>query len=101
MCIIAQYVVRQCALGAVAGAGTISGEGDETMTTAEEIREGQKKSWGSAAEGWGRSEPWYRQNFGPVFDWMCDAVAASPGKKLLDVACGAGQPALRLARRKG
>jgi SAM-dependent methyltransferase len=37
----------------------------------------------------------------PVTDWYVRSVGASPGQKILDVACGSGLPALALAERVG
>jgi len=71
------------------------------MPTPEEIRENQKKAWGASAGGCERSADWYRRNFAPAIDWLGRAVEATPGARLLDVACGAGQPALSLAALVG
>jgi len=71
------------------------------MPTADEIRENQRKAWSVAAAGWERSADWYGRNFAAAFEGLCRAAGAAPGKRLLDVACGAGQPALRLAALVG
>jgi len=55
--------------------------------------------WGGAAQGWDAWFEWYTRNFAPVMDWCCDAAGLKAGDRLLDVACGSGQPALTAARR--
>ena len=71
------------------------------MPTPDEIRDNQRKAWSAAAAGWERSADWYGRNFAAAFEGLCRGAGAAPGKRLLDVACGAGQPALRLAALAG
>ena len=49
--------------------------------------------------GWDKWGDTYEVQFAPIMNWLCDAVGAAPGKTVLDIACGTGQPALPLARR--
>lgn len=49
--------------------------------------------------GWERWHDWQAGIFEPTISWSCEAVGASPGQTLLDVACGTGLPSLALAAR--
>jgi SAM-dependent methyltransferase len=70
-------------------------------TLAEEQKRAQKTTWSASASGWDRWFDWYVAQFQPVFDWCCDAIHVAPGMRVLDIACGTGQPALTLAQRVG
>lgn len=59
-----------------------------------------RAAWDAAAAGWDRDYAWYAASVRPLTQWICDAVAA-PGARVLDVACGTGQPSLELAARVG
>lgn len=61
----------------------------------------QRDQWGAAAAAWDRWFEWYTNAFAPLITWCCDAVALTTGGRVLDVACGAGQPALTAAARVG
>lgn len=56
----------------------------------------QGKLWGAEPDGWAAHE----RNHSPLFFAMMDAVAIGPGKKVLDIGCGAGH-ASELIRRSG
>ena len=53
----------------------------------------------STAEGWEKWHTFNARGMQPLTDWLCTAVAAAPGKRVLDVACGTGLPSLALAQR--
>lgn len=55
--------------------------------------------WDNVAAGWAAWLAWTERSFQPVTDWLADAGACVPGARVLDVACGAGYPALALAAR--
>jgi SAM-dependent methyltransferase len=66
-----------------------------------EVREQQRKHWNAVAEGWGAWLQWTERNFRPLTVWLRDAAGWTPGARVLDVACGAGYPALEAARAVG
>jgi SAM-dependent methyltransferase len=74
---------------------------ENAVSVAAEQRRAQKAMWGAAAAAWDRWFSWYVTNFQPVFDWCAEAINAGPGMRVLDIACGAGQPALTLSTRVG
>jgi SAM-dependent methyltransferase len=71
------------------------------MTTTDEIKEAQRRSWGAVAAVWDAHAEWVDRNFAPITDWLCSAVGLGPRTRLLDVACGIGEPALVAAARIG
>lgn len=62
-----------------------------------EVKDQQKKHWNAVADGWAAWFDWTEQNFSAVTDWFRDAAGWKPGARILDVACGAGFPALAAA----
>jgi SAM-dependent methyltransferase len=71
------------------------------MSTVISHKERQKTQWSGAAAAWDRRFEWYSRAFGPLIEWCCDAARLAPGARVLDVACGAGQPAFAAASRVG
>jgi ubiquinone/menaquinone biosynthesis C-methylase UbiE len=69
-----------------------------TTHAAEGIRDRQLKHWNAVADGWGAWFEWTERNFAPLTAWLHDAAQWSPGKRVLDVACGAGYPGIAAAR---
>jgi ubiquinone/menaquinone biosynthesis C-methylase UbiE len=55
--------------------------------------------WDAVAAGWAAWLEWTQRTFQPVTDWLIAAGACAPGARVLDVACGAGYPALAMAAR--
>src|SRR5262245_16329992 len=55
--------------------------------------------WDNVAAGWAAWLEWTERNFPPVTDWLIASGACAPGARVLDVACGAGYPALAMAAR--
>ena len=70
-----------------------------STVTSESFKAAQKAQWGAAASGWDRWNAWYEATFRPLTEWCCDAAALRPGMRVLDLACGTGQPALAAAAR--
>jgi len=66
------------------------------MTT---IADEQRELWNAAAPGWVRADEHLERSTGPVARWICDAAKLAPGMRVLDVACGAGEPAMTAAAR--
>lgn len=69
------------------------------MATTIDIKDQQRAQWRDAADAWDRYFEWYSRAFAPVMTWCADAIAATPGMRVLDVAAGSGQPALAIASR--
>jgi SAM-dependent methyltransferase len=67
--------------------------------TAQRIKEQQTKHWNTVAEGWSAWLTWTERQFAPLTDWFVERAGWAPGARVLDVACGAGYPALAAARR--
>lgn len=72
---------------------------DSSSAAAARIRQQQLKHWDAVADGWDAWLAWTERNFSPVTDWFVDAAGWRPGLRALDVACGAGYPALIGAAR--
>ena len=60
-----------------------------------------REQWQSAAEAWDRWMPALQSWLGPATDLMLDLARVGPGDRVLDVAAGAGEPAMTAARRVG
>ena len=64
-------------------------------------KEVTRQQWQSAAEAWHRWEPTLRVLLGEATEVMLDLGRIGRGRRVLDVAAGAGEPALTAARRVG
>ena len=51
----------------------------------------------STAPGWEKWADWTLEQQKPVVDWLCRSAGLAPAMTVLDVACGAGQPAIQAA----
>ena len=60
-----------------------------------------RDQWQDAAEAWHRWDPELRSWLGPATEVMLDLAAIGEGDHVLDVAAGAGEPALSAAKRVG
>jgi enediyne biosynthesis protein CalE5 len=60
-----------------------------------------RSHWDRAAEPWDRWFDWYTRTLRPLVEWSCDAAGVTTGSRVLDVACGTGEPALTAAQRAG
>ncbi len=65
------------------------------------FKEMTRQQWQEAAVAWHRWEPTLRAWLEPVTTLMLDLACIGPGARVLDVAAGAGEPALSAARRVG
>lgn len=65
---------------------------------AEQIKTQQLRHWDNVADGWTAWLEWTERSFAPITDWLATAAGWAPGRRVLDVACGPGYPALAAAR---
>lgn len=59
------------------------------------------RQWQEAAEAWHRWGPTLTTWLGPATELMADLARIGPGDHVLDVAAGAGEQSITLARRVG
>ena len=64
-------------------------------------KETTRDQWQSAAEAWDRWMPTLQSWLGPPTELMLDLARIGPGNRVLDVAAGAGEPAMTAAKRVG
>jgi ubiquinone/menaquinone biosynthesis C-methylase UbiE len=67
----------------------------------DELKERIRRQWQTIAPAWDRWTPVLSDWLAPVTDAMVRAAAIAPGQRVLDVAAGAGEPALTIAQRVG
>ena len=66
-----------------------------------EMKERERASWTAVAPGWRKHDARLTGAFGPVSERLLDLVGVSAGKRVLDMACGTGEPAIPAAVRVG
>jgi enediyne biosynthesis protein CalE5 len=66
-----------------------------------EFRAGQRQQWNTAAGGWRKWSKVIDRGSGIVSERLVEMAGIEPGNRVLDVACGYGEPALTAARRAG
>jgi SAM-dependent methyltransferase len=71
------------------------------MLDAVAYKETTRQQWQSAADAWHRWEPTIRAWFSPATEVMLDLARVGNGSHVLDVAAGAGEPAITAATRVG
>jgi SAM-dependent methyltransferase len=71
---------------------------DRKATDAAHVKDRQRQHWDAVAAGWDLWFDWTERNFAPLTAWLRDAAPWRAGSRVLDVACGAGYPALAAAR---
>lgn len=64
-------------------------------------KETTRDQWQSAAEAWHRWTPAIQTWLGPATERMLDLAGVGAGDRVLDVAAGAGEPAITTAKRVG
>jgi ubiquinone/menaquinone biosynthesis C-methylase UbiE len=67
----------------------------------DEMKQREFNSWSSVAAGWRKHDESLRRNTAEVTARMLDLARLGTGHKLLDLACGTGEPAIPAARRVG
>jgi len=66
---------------------------------AQSFKDQQTKHWNAVAGGWAAWLAWTEREFAPLTAWFAERAGWTPGARVLDVACGAGYPALAAAAR--
>ena len=66
-----------------------------------QYKETTRQQWQNAAEAWHRWEPTLKAWLGPATEVLLDLARVGPGSRVLDVASGAGEPAITAAKRVG
>lgn len=65
------------------------------------IKERQRQEWDAAAAGWRKYDERLRQLTAPVTQRLLELASVEPGHRVLDIACGTGEPALPAAEVVG
>ncbi len=65
------------------------------------FKETTRNQWNSAAEAWDRWSPLLSRWLGPATELMLDMTHVQKGSRVLDVAAGAGEQTMAIARRTG
>ncbi len=71
------------------------------QTDSSAIKEQQRKDWGGAAESWRKNHQQLQEVAAPVTRRMLEMAGVSTGQRVLDIACGSGEPSLPAARAVG
>ncbi len=66
-----------------------------------ELKERERKTWVSVAEGWRRRDELLRKGAAPVTERMLELARISAGHWVLDIASGTGEPAISAAHKTG
>jgi SAM-dependent methyltransferase len=66
-----------------------------------EFREKQRNQWDGAAVGWNTHSEYMDKHAGVVSERLVEIAQIKEGDRVLDVACGYGEPSLTAARRAG
>ena len=72
-----------------------------SSTESAAIKERERDSWMSVAEGWHRRDDLLRKGAAPVSEWMLARAGITEGHQVLDIASGTGEPAISAARLVG
>jgi ubiquinone/menaquinone biosynthesis C-methylase UbiE len=66
-----------------------------------EMKARELKAWTAVTAGWRKHDARLVKAFGPVSERMLDKAGVGPGHRVLDIACGTGEPAIPAAERVG
>lgn len=72
-----------------------------SQTDARAIKDQQKQQWGRAAAGWKKHDERFRPLTAPVTQKLLELAGVGLGMRVLDVACGTGEPAMPAAQMVG
>src|SRR4051812_49972413 len=73
----------------------------QTLSNAESFKRASLAQWEQAATGWNDHSSQIRAWLRPATDAMLSMAGVRPGARVLDVAAGAGEQTLDIARRVG
>src|SRR2546428_3711506 len=68
---------------------------------AQAIKDQQRKVWGQAAAGWRKHDERFRRATAPVTRRLLELAGVAAGHRVLDIACGTGEPAIPAAEMVG
>ena len=71
---------------------------DPQAPEAAEFREGQRNQWNTAATGWEDGRTFIDSGAARISERIVELAGVQPGSRVLDVACGRGEPSLTAAR---
>lgn len=71
------------------------------MTTQQEFKTREHDNWSRAATAWKTYDAHNQRLFAPVTERMLAAAAVGAGQRVLDIACGTGEPAIPAALQVG
>jgi SAM-dependent methyltransferase len=66
-----------------------------------EFRDGQRTQWNTAAGGWRKWNDLIDASASGICDRLVELAGVQPGSRVLDIACGYGEPSLTAARATG
>jgi enediyne biosynthesis protein CalE5 len=66
-----------------------------------EFRDGQRKQWDTAAKGWNKWRELMDEGVKVISERLVELADVQPGSRVLDVACGLGEPTMTAARTAG
>lgn len=66
-----------------------------------EFRGGQRQQWNTAASGWRKWNELIDESASVVSERLVELAAVEEGSRVLDIACGYGEPTLTAARKTG
>jgi ubiquinone/menaquinone biosynthesis C-methylase UbiE len=72
-----------------------------TQTDVSAIKQQQKEQWGRAAAGWKKHDERLTAQTAPVSQKLLELAGVAPSRRVLDVACGTGEPAIPAAKAVG
>jgi len=73
----------------------------QTPNELAELKRVQREQWSVSAHGWNRWWGVFESGAQVVNDALCDMAQISAGQRVLDLACGLGEPSFSAARRVG
>lgn len=73
----------------------------QVVSNASELKEREHSAWTGVAPGWRKHDERFVHSTEPVARRMLDSLDLRPGMRVLDIACGTGEPAIPAAERVG
>jgi cyclopropane fatty-acyl-phospholipid synthase-like methyltransferase len=75
--------------------------GQQPSFDAAKYKNPQREQWNNDGAAWRRWSPTLDRWYGEVTRQMLDLARIQPGQRILDIAAGAGEPAVSAAERVG